>query len=34
MRHDGTIESADHWMIDHGIRDPAAWARMLVPGRF
>jgi len=34
LRKDGTIEAADQWMIDHGVRDPSAWARMLVPGRF
>ena len=34
MRRDGTSQAADQWMIDHGVRNPAAWARMLVPGTF
>jgi hypothetical protein len=34
MRADRTTVDADQWMTDHGIRNPAAFARMLVPGRF
>ena len=34
MRNDGTTESADQWMIERGVRVPASWTRMLVPGRF
>jgi serine/threonine protein kinase/tetratricopeptide (TPR) repeat protein len=30
----GKIEEADAWMTAHGIRNPRAWAQMLVPGSF
>jgi hypothetical protein len=30
----GKIEEADEWMTAHGVRNPKAWARMLVPGTF
>ena len=34
MRADRTTVEADQWMTEHGIRNPARFARMLVPGRF
>ncbi len=30
----GKMEEADAWMTAHGIRNPRAWTRMLVPGTF
>ena len=34
MRGDRATMEADQWMTDHGIRNPGAFARMLVPGGF
>ena len=34
LRADRGTAEGDQWMRDHGIRNPAAFARMLVPGRF
>jgi serine/threonine protein kinase len=31
---DALIAIADRWMTEHGVRTPASWARMLVPGNF
>jgi hypothetical protein len=30
----GKIDEADEWMTAHGVRNPRAWAQMLVPGSF
>jgi hypothetical protein len=34
VRRDGMADDSDRWLIDHGVRNPGAWTRMLVPGRF
>jgi hypothetical protein len=34
LRRDGMADDSDRWLIDRGVRNPAAWTRMLVPGRF
>jgi tRNA A-37 threonylcarbamoyl transferase component Bud32 len=31
---DGSVDGSDQWLREHGVLNPAAWARMLVPGDF
>jgi hypothetical protein len=34
VRRDSMADDSDRWLIDRGVRNPGAWTRMLVPGRF
>jgi hypothetical protein len=28
------VTESDRWFADHGVRNPEAWTRMLIPGTF